>query len=310
MEPFKSILVDVDAAATAHPALDRAVLLARSTGATLTVADVMSAPAHVPNALPAAAEERLIEDRRQKLARVARDVGEPRLLVGQPATVLIEEVLRSHHDLLIRSHARDQTAAGPKPFGAVDMELLRKCPCPVLLVRHGKPDPRPHVACAVNAGADDAGEVALNVKLVEHALFMARHLDSAQMTLLHAWTPFAERTVRTHSSDDHVASHLENTRRRAAADLARLARSFGERLAGVRPVVRRGRPEEVIPEFVVSAGVDLLVMGTQARTGVAALLIGNTAERVLRKLPCSVLAVKPDGFVSPIRTGPASRPER
>ena len=29
--------------------------------------------------------------------------------------------------------------------------------------------------------------------------------------------------------------------------------------------------------------------------------IGNTAERVLRKLPCSVLAVKPDGFVSPVR---------
>ena len=42
-------------------------------------------------------------------------------------------------------------------------------------------------------------------------------------------------------------------------------------------------------------------MGTMARSGIAGLLIGNTAERVLRKLPCSVLAVKPDGFVSPER---------
>jgi nucleotide-binding universal stress UspA family protein len=41
-------------------------------------------------------------------------------------------------------------------------------------------------------------------------------------------------------------------------------------------------------------------MGTVARGGIAGLLIGNTAERMLRKLPCSVLAVKPEGFVCPV----------
>ena len=56
----------------------------------------------------------------------------------------------------------------------------------------------------------------------------------------------------------------------------------------------------VIPEFVVGHGTELVVMGTVARGGIAGLLIGNTAERVLRKLPCSVLAVKPDDFVSPV----------
>ena len=57
----------------------------------------------------------------------------------------------------------------------------------------------------------------------------------------------------------------------------------------------------IAPEFVVSEGIDVLVMGTVARGGVSGVLIGNTAERVLRKLPCSVLTVKPDGFVSPVR---------
>jgi nucleotide-binding universal stress UspA family protein len=47
------------------------------------------------------------------------------------------------------------------------------------------------------------------------------------------------------------------------------------------------------------AGVELVVMGTVARAGIAGFLIGNTAERVLGKLPCSVLA-KPDGFVCPV----------
>jgi nucleotide-binding universal stress UspA family protein len=66
-------------------------------------------------------------------------------------------------------------------------------------------------------------------------------------------------------------------------------------------VLRRGEPGEVIPEFVVSEGIDVLVMGTVARGGIPGMLIGNTAERVLRTLPCSVLTVKPDGFVSPVR---------
>jgi nucleotide-binding universal stress UspA family protein len=66
----------------------------------------------------------------------------------------------------------------------------------------------------------------------------------------------------------------------------------------------KGHPEEVIPQFVVSEGIDLVVMGTVARTGIAGLLIGNTAERLLQRLITSVLAVKPDGFVSPVRAEP------
>jgi nucleotide-binding universal stress UspA family protein len=41
-------------------------------------------------------------------------------------------------------------------------------------------------------------------------------------------------------------------------------------------------------------------MGTVSRTGVAGLLIGNTAEKLLQKVNCSVLAVKPDDFSTPV----------
>ena len=46
---------------------------------------------------------------------------------------------------------------------------------------------------------------------------------------------------------------------------------------------------------------DLVVMGTVGRTGIAGLFIGNTAEMVLEQVQCSVLAVKPPGFVSPVQ---------
>ncbi len=50
-----------------------------------------------------------------------------------------------------------------------------------------------------------------------------------------------------------------------------------------------------------SEKADLLVMGTVCRTGVPGFFIGNTAEDVLQQVDCSVLAVKPKGFVTPVK---------
>jgi nucleotide-binding universal stress UspA family protein len=137
----------------------------------------------------------------------------------------------------------------------------------------------------------------LNAKIVELTLTMAR-LEQGSARLLQAWAPFAAELVRSHGSESDFAAYVEAARRQASEDLERLVASFRER--HVEATLLQGQPEDVIPEFVVAHGVDLVVMGTVARRGFAGLLIGNTAERVLRKLPCSVLAVKPDGFVSPV----------
>ena len=47
--------------------------------------------------------------------------------------------------------------------------------------------------------------------------------------------------------------------------------------------------------------MDLIVMGTIVHSGVEGLLLGSTAEKVLGEAEVSVLAVKPEGFVSPIK---------
>ncbi|MFN2169102.1 MAG: universal stress protein, partial [Anaerolineae bacterium] len=45
---------------------------------------------------------------------------------------------------------------------------------------------------------------------------------------------------------------------------------------------------------------DIIVMGTLSRTGLKGLLMGNTCETVLQHIDASVLAVKPEGFISPV----------
>ena len=62
----------------------------------------------------------------------------------------------------------------------------------------------------------------------------------------------------------------------------------------------KGLPEIVVPEVVKEHNIEVVVMGTLARTGIPGLLIGNTAEGVINQVDCSVLAIKPEGFVSPV----------
>jgi nucleotide-binding universal stress UspA family protein len=63
----------------------------------------------------------------------------------------------------------------------------------------------------------------------------------------------------------------------------------------------KGDPGQVIPSFATEHRIDVLVIGTIGRSGTSGLIIGNTAEKVLNQLQCSVLALKPPGFVSPIQ---------
>jgi nucleotide-binding universal stress UspA family protein len=63
----------------------------------------------------------------------------------------------------------------------------------------------------------------------------------------------------------------------------------------------RGEPSHVINAWARRQRVDLVVMGTLARSGIPGFVMGNTAERVLRTCPRSFLGIKPEGFVSPVQ---------
>lgn len=68
-----------------------------------------------------------------------------------------------------------------------------------------------------------------------------------------------------------------------------------------------GAPGEVLPRLADRLDIGLIVMGTVGRTGLRGLIMGNTAETILRSVRCSVLAVKPEGFVTPVKPQRRSR---
>lgn len=102
-------------------------------------------------------------------------------------------------------------------------------------------------------------------------------------------------------------AYVESERQQHRAGLKRLAAELREWLGAegydyLSPQlhVHKGDPGEAIPALASELNADLVIMGTVARTGIPGFIIGNTAESILYNLDCSVMAVKPEGFISPV----------
>lgn len=65
--------------------------------------------------------------------------------------------------------------------------------------------------------------------------------------------------------------------------------------------VKTGLPEDVIPQYAQKLDVGLVILGTVGRHGISEARIGNTAEHVIDKLNCDVLAIKPQDFECPMK---------
>ena len=304
MNSLPSILVDIDAAAAHHSVLEQAVGLAARCGTRVKVADVLPwVPTMARHFVTARIEEELVEHRRGALHAVAEGVNDVpvtvKLLRGRSGDALIQEVLRSSHDFLARSHERDLTGS-TRPYGSVDMDPLRHCPCPVRLIGHHDLQPSPwRIVAAIHANPSETTEQTLNATILRCALIL-KDVDGAKLTVVQAWTAFGAEMLRSHMSSDDFAEFVGAARRTAQEAMGTITDRFKDRLTGVAVQSLEGEPEDVIAQFVESRGIDLVVMGTVARTRIAGLVTVSTTERVLRRLRGSVLAVKPPGFESPV----------
>jgi nucleotide-binding universal stress UspA family protein len=127
--------------------------------------------------------------------------------------------------------------------------------------------------------------------------------ERAQLHVVHAWSFFGESLLRGRG---RVFAHeIARITREEEGRREALLGEFLARFAQFKPQPHfvRGDAGSAVPRAVERLRPDLLVLGTVCRSGVPGLLIGNTAERVLDAVNCSVLTVKPRDFVSPVKVG-------
>jgi nucleotide-binding universal stress UspA family protein len=83
------------------------------------------------------------------------------------------------------------------------------------------------------------------------------------------------------------------------------ARRLDEQLKGVEHemVIGQGNIWEVTAKLIKEKEIDLIVLGTRGRTGLAKALLGSVAEQILRQAPCPVLTVGPHVTARPYVNG-------
>ncbi len=119
----------------------------------------------------------------------------------------------------------------------------------------------------------------------------------ANLTLVHVVEPivapadFTFGPLTTGEVEDKLVERSLN----AARDLAATLDLPKERLTCR---VERGRASAEILRVAHELHADVIVMGTHGYTGMAHVLLGSTAERVIRKAPCPVLTIRPPGSAS------------
>src|SRR6185436_4600010 len=99
---------------------------------------------------------------------------------------------------------------------------------------------------------------------------------------------------------DEFEGLVQDAEREARDHLGKLLEPFQIAATDSHVHLLRGEPAQELIRFVNTGGFDLLVLGTVARTGISGLLIGNTAETLINRVECSVMAIKPADFVTPI----------
>lgn len=129
--------------------------------------------------------------------------------------------------------------------------------------------------------------------LAEAQLFASKF--SATIDLLYVWSPPALAAPESVITGVGMAEQpLLEWLRSSAGDMltkfASDARNSGIRIG--ESFCDLGDPASAIVERAASGGYDLLVLGTQGRTGLSHLLLGSVAEKVVRRAPCPVLTVR------------------
>ena len=275
--PSSYILVVYDPTTDAQPALARAAALAKTArkgGADIALHVYSCIYAKLPTS-------------GGKLAKKAELIAAQKEIVGATVAELVDtgipvaievEWEKDWYQAIVKAADRIGAAAVFKSShkrsatrrllqNTSDRVLLRECACPVLLVKSASAAPGPdHI---ILAAVQFRGEAGAYDDLNQRILSFCQQLfttDNVKVHFVNAYTELSNRP-----------------------DTGELIRACG--VPNDQVHIEMGEPGDVIVETARRLGVNTVVIGNSARDGFAAVIHTNTAETILDRLDCNLLAM-------------------
>ena len=298
-DPLSLILVATDFSKTAALVIERAVDLARRHGSEIALVHVMqpeipalASPEMV--VVPTDYADRLREasgDALEEEAQAIRAAGiqvTTHLEHGVPAQRIAARADALGADLILIG-ARGHTRFEHLLLGSVVESVVRHAHQPVLTIhpsdrRAVEPVGTLLFPTDLSADADAALDAALRL--------LARRPQS-RILLVHAYHLAPSVVPFTGFGEAVPPYFVENAQQIAEAAVAPVVERLRRRGFDVEAVVERGDPAEVVLELARRRAVDVIAVGTHARSPLRRFLLGSTTLRVVEYAPCPVLTVHP-----------------
>ncbi|UUM32507.1 universal stress protein [Vibrio japonicus] len=211
------------------------------------------------------------------------------------------EIIKEAHDsqvsmVIIDSHRKGKEEACQR--GSDTLNLMRNSEIPIWAI---STDSKPIKNVVVALDLTNQEYQAFNSKLIALSIDFCASIK-AELVFCHAWRLEYEGFLRDWSGykDIEVALLSQNMRQERTQRLTDLLAPHKKSEVPIRVELLEGEARDVLPKYVNENGVDLVILGSMSRTGIAGFVMGNTAESMLNTLNCSVLTLKPDTFESPV----------
>lgn len=308
---FSNILLVLGNHSHRVSAFRRAAEFARNAGADLTVCEVVAwADSDYSGYLTEATSRKLLDkivaERTMRLQQMidSCDIGDLRtaakVLVGKPRFEIAHSVRANHYDLVIKTF---ESRRGIRHLAdrRDDRDLVRNCPCPVWLLNAAEPERGGCILAALDMPAGRAEGNELN----RHILEMSRAIAVAEgrpLHIVHAWRLPEKGGLRARGVP---ATEMQFDRMivREVAKRSRWLRNTVDTVMGdsrrngndgVVPELHllKGHAKNIIPDFAEELGAEVVVVGTEGRTGVSGVVYGNTSEKIMPRSDRSLLIVK------------------
>ena len=297
----KKILVVIDPTEKGEqPVIERAAWLAEKTSAAVELFasdfDAQIDAGHVSTVWIQQAEpprDHLVNIHRENLAKLAEPLKKRGLKVTTDVAwdhplgeAIVRKVVKSkpwlvakdthHHNLLKRTVLTN-----------TDWHLIRGCPAPLLLVKPRKIAAKPKFFAAIDPLHEHDKPAQLDDKIFDFAKGLVKAVGG-ELNVVHAFTAPVGLDLPMDIVDAIGGQHRE----------AMAAFVKKHHIAEQNVHLLQGSPAECLVDVANDEQADFMVMGAVSRRGLDRLFIGSTANRVLDRLPCCVVIVKPEGFES------------
>ncbi|PJG84109.1 universal stress protein UspE [Caviibacterium pharyngocola] len=205
------------------------------------------------------------------------------------AEAISAEVEKDNYDLVVK-YTQEEDSITSLIFTPLDWQLLRKCPTPIMIVKDSDWKHQRRILVAVNVSDDEDNHSIFNDELVTLGIDLADILERGNVHLVTAYPP-TPINMAIDLPEFNTVEYNNGIRGQHLINMKALRQKFG--IDEDHTHVCEGFPEDVIPEVAQKIGAEMVVLSTIGRTGFSAALLGNTAEHVISKLNCNLLAIKP-----------------